>query len=314
MRMQHTLISVRRLWLERGRQHARLGRAAHLFLQCSRTVDLTTEKERVVVHFFYSRMASFAGADIRLLRDILLRQQTQTPDTFQVLGTVLPRVRSLHDVLGRVLNVWDLYRSDLLELNAMLCVANTDMFSQVMEEETYDSTSWKVERFGHETLLPLRQLGLTARLCCVGLVSRPSEILRLLDELQDIVVFLRHELLPAVRRFEPWCRLMTSCELSLEACCQTGFSGWPDHVETYCSYITSFRCCNQTCRLSSCSWTRWRMGKGVYIFAMRERQRSLHARCVREALSAARRIFCRLHERNVSEARMRRRVRLVSTL
>ena len=167
-------------------------------------------------------MASFAGADIRLLRDILLRQQTQTPDTFQVLGRVLPRIRSLHDVLGRVLNVWDVYRSDLLELNAMLCVATTDMFSQAMEEDKYDSTSWKVERFGHETLLPLRKLGLTARLCCVGLARRPSEMLRFLEELQDIIVFLRHELLPALRRYEPWYRLMISCEISLVASCQTG--------------------------------------------------------------------------------------------
>ena len=231
--MQHSRMFVRTLWLEggqklpKGLRHHDLSTQVPDDLFC-RGVGWWSFERRgnvspvVVLVYRLGRMASFAGADIKLLRDILLREQTRTPDTFQVVGRVLPGIRSLHDVLGRVLNVWDVYRSDLLELNAMLCIANMDMFSRAMEEDTYDSMSWQVERFGYETLLPLRQLGLTARLCCVGLARRPSEILRFLDELQDIIVFLRHELLPAIRRYEPWHRLMTSCELSLEASCQTG--------------------------------------------------------------------------------------------
>ena len=160
-------------------------------------------------------MSSFSGANIQLLRDILMREQTYSPDTCRVVKRMLPQLISLNDVIGRALTIWDVHRSDLLSLNAMLCVLTGDFFTGSMEAEGYAGICWKVDGFGYAEDLSLRKLPLTARLCCVGMASKPNEILRFLGDLDKSTWFAQHELLPLVRRFEPWHSLLTRSARSL---------------------------------------------------------------------------------------------------
>jgi hypothetical protein len=59
-------------------------------------------------------------------------------------------------------------------------------------------------------------LSLVGRLCTAGLARKPARMLQLIRTLQKALTFLRQQLLPVVRRYEPWHSVLVSCATSLE--------------------------------------------------------------------------------------------------
>jgi hypothetical protein len=161
---------------------------------------------------FADGTASYTEDDIRLMSDILLREQSEQPDKIRVREWVFVHMKQLVDCLHDALRIWHTNRTDMILACSMLSTlqCNFPMYDYKMLPR------WHVSQCNFSNGPANHHLSLVRRLCAAGLARKPASMLRLIRDLQEAITFLRNKLLPVVRRYEPWHGILSSCAMSLE--------------------------------------------------------------------------------------------------
>ena len=156
--------------------------------------------------------ASYTEDDIRLMRDILLREQSARPHDVRATEWVFVYMKQLADCLQDTLRIWHVNRSDLTLACSMLCALQCNFHRHDYNETTRTCVS----RCSFANGPTNHHLSLVGRLCAAGLARKPASMLRLIHELQEAISFLRKQLIPVLRRYEPWHGILSSCATSLQ--------------------------------------------------------------------------------------------------